>query len=139
MVHSYFAMFIIMMISGLLSSMNVWVDKWDDIRLSLNDIYMSLLMSGWMIFFMAIINNDYLYIFISLAIIVFSFFLIRNQIFIDEFQYLTGMIPHHSMAVMMSKALKNKSNTILPLLENIIQSQEKEINYMKAKLLSKNY
>ena len=33
------------MVSGLLSTMNVWVDKADDIRFSINDIYMTLLMT----------------------------------------------------------------------------------------------
>ena len=39
----YVIMFIIMFFSGLLSTMNVWVDKYDDIRFSINDIYMTLL------------------------------------------------------------------------------------------------
>jgi len=37
--HSTIPMFIIMILAGLLSSMNVWVDKLSDIRLHLNDIY----------------------------------------------------------------------------------------------------
>ena len=48
-------MFFIMMASGLLSTMNVWVDKIDDIRFSLNDVYMTLLMTGWMFFFMGVL------------------------------------------------------------------------------------
>jgi hypothetical protein len=40
----YIIMFFIMIISGLLSTMNVWVDKISDIRLGLNDLYMILLM-----------------------------------------------------------------------------------------------
>ena len=35
-----------MILSGLLSTMNVWVDKPDDIRFSINDLYMALLMTG---------------------------------------------------------------------------------------------
>ena len=51
-------MFCIMILSGLLSTMNVYVDKIDDIRWSLNDIYMTLLMTGWMITFMSIYYKD---------------------------------------------------------------------------------
>jgi hypothetical protein len=40
--HSYVVMFIIMIISGFLSTMNVSVDKISDIRFSLNDLYMTL-------------------------------------------------------------------------------------------------
>jgi uncharacterized protein (DUF305 family) len=47
-------------------------------------------------------------------------------------QYLLGMIPHHSMAILMSKNLiQNHSPDIKDFVENIILSQEKEITYMK--------
>jgi len=51
-------MFIIMILSGALSTMNMWVDKYDDIRFSLNDVYMIGLMTGWMFFFMGIVYRD---------------------------------------------------------------------------------
>ena len=41
----YIIMFFIMIIAGSLSTMNVWVDKISDIRFSLNDLYMILLMN----------------------------------------------------------------------------------------------
>jgi uncharacterized protein (DUF305 family) len=41
------------------------------------------------------------------------------------------MIPHHSMAIHMSKKLLKKQNNVKPFLENIIDTQEKEIDYMK--------
>lgn len=37
----YVTMFFIMIFSGLLSTMNVWVDKVDDIRFSINYVYES--------------------------------------------------------------------------------------------------
>ena len=37
-------MFFIMIVAGALSTMNVWVDKISDIRFSVNDLYMILLM-----------------------------------------------------------------------------------------------
>ena len=40
----YIIMFFIMIVAGALSTMNVWVDKISDIRFSLNDVYMILLM-----------------------------------------------------------------------------------------------
>ena len=39
-------MMIIMFIAGLLSSMNVWVDKISDIRFHLNDVYMKLVIQS---------------------------------------------------------------------------------------------
>ena len=41
------------------------------------------------------------------------------------------MIPHHSMAVHMSKKLLEKENTITPFLNNLIQTQENEIVFLK--------
>jgi hypothetical protein len=131
--HSYPVMFIIMMISGILSSMNIWADSISDISLSLNDIYMSLLMSGWMILFMAILEMNIPVIFISILIIVITFIAIRKQLFINENQYLRGMIPHHSMAITMSKKLQDNdpNNRIPQLLNSIIKTQRNEIEYMK--------
>jgi hypothetical protein len=40
----YIIMFFIMIFAGVLSTMNVWVDKISDIRFSLNDVYMILLL-----------------------------------------------------------------------------------------------
>jgi uncharacterized protein (DUF305 family) len=49
-------------------------------------------------------------------------------------QYILGMIPHHSMAVHMSnKLLEKESTTLKPFVENIIKTQEKEIEFMKNK------
>jgi hypothetical protein len=47
-----------MVLSGLLSTMNVWVDKVDDIRFSINDLYMTLLMTGWMFLFMGLVYEE---------------------------------------------------------------------------------
>jgi uncharacterized protein (DUF305 family) len=43
-----------------------------------------------------------------------------------------GMIPHHSMAIHMSKKLLEKENNIEDLAKNIIKTQEEEIIYMKS-------
>jgi uncharacterized protein (DUF305 family) len=41
------------------------------------------------------------------------------------------MIPHHSMAIHMSKKLLEKNNNISLFLENIIKTQENEITILK--------
>jgi len=41
------------------------------------------------------------------------------------------MIPHHSMAVHMSKKLLEKENNISPFVKNIIETQEDEIFFLK--------
>ena len=135
MIHQHYVqMFFIMIISGLLSTMNVWASGWSDIRLSLNDLYMTLLMTGWMFFLMGILDKILPINIFGMLLIVGSFYAIRKQLFIDQNQYLLGMIPHHSMAIMMSQEMQKKKNNINSLLVDIIKNQRKEINYMKEKL-----
>lgn len=126
----YIIMFFIMIISGLLSTMNIWVDDISHIRLSLNDLYMILLMTGWMLFFMGIIYKEFIVIVIGFILVVFNVYLIRTQMFINEYQYRIGMIPHHSMAIHMSKKLLEKENEINEFLRNLIKTQEKEISIL---------
>jgi len=128
----YIVMFFIMIISGLLSTMNVWADKWDDIRFSINDVYMTLLMTGWMFLFMGLYYKETTIVLIGLFIVIVNIWCIRTQFMVSTQQYIVGMIPHHSMAVLMSRRLiQNQSPTIAEFVENIITSQEKEIEYMK--------
>ena len=127
----YVIMFVIMVLSGLLSTMNVWVDKIDDIRFSMNDAYMTLLMTGWMFLFMGVIYQEIVVGFIGLSLIIFNIWCIRSQFLITETQYKLGMIPHHSMAVHMSKKLLEKENNITPFVKDIIKTQENEILILK--------
>jgi len=119
-----------MVISGLLSTMNVWVDKLDDIRFSLNDVYMTLLMSGWMLLFMGIMDQAFRVIIVGATLIISNIWCIRTQFLITDTQYKLGMIPHHSMAVHMSKHLLYKGNTT-EFVKNIIKTQEDEILQLK--------
>ena len=134
-----FIMIVIMFIAGLLSSMNVWVDKVSDMRFHLNDIYMSLLMCGWSLVLMGIYYINMTMLMSGIMFTIIMIFCIRNQIFIGETQYLKGMIPHHSMAVLMSNKLMEKVNNndetvnrnTKKLMTNIINSQNDEIRFMK--------
>ena len=126
-------MFFIMILSGLLSTMNVYADSLSDIRLSLNDAYMILLMTGWMFFFMGIYHGNNNNIYFGLALVLINLWCIRTQFMIDEKQYLLGMIPHHSMAVYMSKKLLTQKNSLGDFLNNIVSTQQNEIAYMKIK------
>jgi len=130
----YLSMFFIMLVSGFLSTMNVWVDKVDDMRFTVNDLYMMLLMSGWMLFFMAAMHGDVGVSISGLALAGFMIFCIRTQLFVTETHYLRGMITHHSMAIHMSKRLKTRPNTIHPFLDDLISEQQREIDFMKRTL-----
>ncbi len=136
MLHDNWTMFVIMILSGLLSTMNLWVDKWSDIRWSLNDIYMALAMTGWMFFFMGLYYYNTIQITLGIGLLVISFICIRSQLFVNIKQYVNGMIPHHSMAVFMTKQLLQKElslpKTLQELTNTIIANQEKEIAILKS-------
>ena len=127
----------IMIVSSLLSTMTVWADKLSDIRWSLNDLYMSLLMSGWMVLFMGMYDKNKKTIILGIVFIVAAFICIRKQIFVNESQFYKGMIPHHSMAVHMSKELIKKNGNMgsTEFAQSIINNQNREIDWMKQKLL----
>jgi hypothetical protein len=133
--NSHFVMFFIMILSGLLSTMNVWVDKPEDIRFSLNDVYMILLMTGWMFFFMGLYYKETRVFLFGTCLVILNFLCIRTQFMVSHKQFLLGMIPHHSMAVHMSKKLLEKerptNNPVYPFLKNIVKTQSEEIEFMK--------
>lgn len=131
----YVVMFCIMILSGFLTTMNMWCSTWDDIRFSLNDVYMTLLMTGWMFVFMGIYYRTWSVFLFGSSLTIFIFWCIRTQFMITQEQYLLGMIPHHSMAVHMSNKLLEKKNNIRQFLENVVVKQNEEIIYMKHKLL----
>jgi len=129
----YFVMFVIMCLSGILSTMNVWADKMDDIHFSLNDVYMIMLMNGYMFLFMGILDGATSITLLGTILIILNIYFIRTQFMVSQNEYILGMIPHHSMAIHMSKKLLEKQNDMKPFLQNIIDTQEKEIKYMKSK------
>lgn len=128
-------MFIIMIIAGIFSGMNVWVSNISDVRIQINDLYMSIIMTGWMFLLMGIFYSLTNYIWIGIITVTISFYFIRNQIFVNQYEYLNSMIPHHSMAIFMSERIKEKNiinnNEINDLVYNIIDEQQKEIELMK--------
>ena len=134
-------MTLISIVSALLSGMWVWADKWSDVRLSINDFYMAFLMTGWMFLLQGVSMKHTNYVMIGLVLIVASLLAIRFQLLVSQDQYLAGMIPHHSMAIFLSKKQIEKSGNNEKILRGlpflIIQGQDKEIELMKQMLQSK--
>ena len=66
---------------------------------------------------------------IALSILVFSgsFYLMRNQTTICNVDYLRGMIPHHSIAILTSKRAHITDSRVRKLEDDIIDAQEEGI------------
>ena len=139
--------FIIMLIVGVLfNPMNILAYKFSDLYISLTLLYSGLLMASNMIWAHEIIhylnigkmNTTILLIGISLSLIMTI--ILRNQMFVNDKQWLKRMIGHHSTAITTTNKLLKKKNIIQTnpklyrLAKGIIYNQEKEILYMKSLL-----
>ncbi|APH71694.1 DUF305 domain-containing protein [Aquibium oceanicum] len=67
------------------------------------------------------------------AIVVFagSLWLVRSQVTVDDVDYMSAMIPHHSIAIMTSKRAQISDPRVRKLADEIIAAQEREISEMK--------
>jgi uncharacterized protein (DUF305 family) len=122
----------IMLLASALSTMNMWADNWSDMRYSINDVYMATLMAGWMCVFMGLFYNTHYALPLGAVLVLTSIWCIRTQAFVSEAQYVRSMIPHHSMAVHMSKQLLGKRHTMTEFVTNIIRTQSDEITTLKS-------
>jgi hypothetical protein len=120
--------------SGIITSTNLYVEKWDDVRFSLNDLYRTGLLIGSMFFFTGILTLRMSCVLIGLFLAIFSIAMIRSQILVNEIQYLRSVIPQLSATTMMSKYMEEKPNSISHLLDQIIQSRQKEVILLKGYL-----
>ena len=110
-----------------------------NITLSVGKFYMSVIMAVLMgllevlmfDFHMQTISIQY-YLTLIFLLVMFVY-LYRNQIYIEDKDYLNEMIEHHSMALLTSEEIlqHTKSERVKRLAENIISTQEKEIEYMR--------
>ncbi len=94
-------------------------------------LLMGLLEVGMHDFYMNTFSTIF-YLALSFVLIIFVH-LYRNQVYIQDKDYLNEMIEHHSMAILTSEEIlqKTKSERVKRLAENIAATQQKEIDYMQ--------
>jgi predicted nucleic acid-binding protein len=117
----------------------IMTNKYTNITFSIGKFYMSVIMAVLMgllevlmydIHMRMISINYYLSLFFVLCVLIYLY---RNQMYIEDKDYLEEMIEHHSMAILTSEEIlqKTSSERVKKLAENIVNTQEKEIEYMK--------
>ena len=117
----------------------IMTNSYKNITFSVGKFYMSVIMALLMgllevlmfdIHMRIISLYYYLMLFFMLSIFIYLY---RNQIYIEDKDYLTEMIEHHSMAVLTSNEIlqKTQSERVKKLAETILTTQEKEIEYMR--------
>ncbi|WP_230280654.1 DUF305 domain-containing protein [Croceicoccus sp. Ery15] len=75
--------------------------------------------------------KNWIIIGIACAIFALSLFLVRSQVTVDDEEYMSAMIPHHSIAIMTSERAQIKDVRVRALANGIIRAQRKEIAEMK--------
>jgi hypothetical protein len=137
-------MFIVMVIIGMLfNPMNILAYRFSDLYISQTLFYGGLLMASNMIWAHEIVhylsmghfNISVFSIGIILSISV-SILLLRQQLLVDDKQWLRRMISHHSTALTTSHKIYNKTTNpkLNKLAKDIIVTQEREIQLMKSML-----
>ena len=142
--HKQIIMFIVMVIIGMLfNPMNILAFRFSDLYLSLTLFYGGLLMASNMIWAHEIVHyltmghlNIFVFCIGIILSILVSIFLLRQQLFVNDKQWLLRMISHHSTALTTSNKInKNTKNEKIRKLSNdIIKVQEHEITLMKSLL-----
>ena len=133
--------FIVMFLVGIfLNPMNILAYRFSDLYFSLTLVYGGLFMASNMMwahelvhyFSMGHLNKKVFLIGILLSILC-ALLLLRNQLLVSDKQWVKRMIPHHSTALTTSHKIKNKTKNpqIRALAKSIIETQEKEIVWMK--------
>lgn len=137
-------MFIVMVIIGMLfNPMNILAYRFSDLYISQTLFYGGLLMASNMMWAHEIVHylsmGHFNMLVFSIGIILsisISILLLRQQLLVDDKQWLRRMISHHSTALTTSHKIYNKTNNpeLKKLAKEIIDTQEKEIQLMKSML-----
>lgn len=64
-------------------------------------------------------------------LLLFSVWLVRSQITVSGVDYMEGMIPHHSIAILTSKRARIEDPRVRQLADEIIEAQRREIKEME--------
>lgn len=127
---SFFIMYAVMYLN---------VDSINHIYLNTTRLYMTLMMVALMSLLMLALmrmmyqnkKSNLIIVFSSITIFFLALTGVRTQTPIGDVQYMKGMIPHHSIAIMTSKNANLKDPEVKQLAQEIITAQEKEIAQMK--------
>ncbi|HEY0743043.1 MAG TPA: DUF305 domain-containing protein [Chryseosolibacter sp.] len=130
---SFIAMYILMY---------AMVNKYENVFTNVNQFYMAATMTMPMLIIEVILmRHMYMNKKLNLAIIVICALALigfysgtRKQLGVSDRQFLKSMIPHHAGAILMCQESDLSDPELKKLCEEIVASQQKEIDQMKAKL-----
>lgn len=114
-------------------------DQFDHIMLSATRTYMTILMIAPMVITMMLFmwgmykNKSLNYLILVVALVVggSTYYMLRQQVLVDDIAYMKAMIPHHSSAIMVSEKAHFSDPETQQLAKEIIEAQKREIAQMK--------
>ena len=144
LLHTMIVMFLASFVTQYFLMGSVMTNSLADVTNSIGKVYISVIMALYMVAIEVMMHDHqysvlstrtYVGIFGFLALFVFLY---RNQIGIGDKQYLEEMIEHHSMALLTSNRILEKTNNynVAKLAKNILQKQQDEILEMRSVLQS---
>jgi hypothetical protein len=128
---SMILMYFLMYLNSILILEHAWFSE--------TRLFMTLIMgSAMMIVMLAFMRNMYknskvnIAIFIGAGLLLFSaVWLVRSQVTVSGVDYMEGMIPHHSIAILTSERAKIEDLRVRELADEIIKAQHREIKEME--------
>lgn len=120
--------------------MYAMVNVFENIYLNLNQVYMAGIMTAPMLILEILLmrsmyeNKRAIYAILAASAVLFVLFFlfIRQQTAITDKEFLRSMIPHHAGAILMCEEAPIEDQEIQDLCEQIIASQQSEIDQMKS-------
>lgn len=120
--------------------MYAMVDGMANVYANFNQVYMAALMTAPMIIFELILMRamyrnaklNTLILLLSVLLLLGSFLMIRDQTAISDRQFIRSMIPHHAGALLMCDEAPISDPELVELCKSIKESQQREIDQMKA-------
>ncbi len=102
-------------------------------------LYMTLIMGGAMIVIMLLFmikmytnsKTNSAIIIGGILLLAASVWLVRSQVTVGDVDYMEGMIPHHSIAILTSEKSKIEDVRVRELADEIIKAQRREIKEME--------
>ncbi len=122
--------------------MYAMVDRWSNVHANHNQAYMAGLMAAPMLLVeLSLMWRMYprrglnaLLLAGGIALMAVCWWAIRQQVAIDDRQFLKSMIPHHAGALLMCRRNRLQDADLRQLCRAIVASQQREIELMQAEL-----
>lgn len=137
-----FVLMALVMFCAMYIIMYAMIDSLKNLISNINNLYMTLLMTSAMLLIeLWVMRKMYtsrainsVIVVIAIASGIFSWFGIREQMNVDDRQFVKSMIPHHAAAILMAEKVHLTDPQLITLQKNILKAQSEEIKLMKHKL-----